>query len=118
MVSEKLHFTQLGSTKPAREAAKYTGGELRNLTESPNVHVAFAFEGNSYKDAYTLLVASEIFGRKFYHYLDEGKSSFTRRNILDKNVYINDVQPFSASFSDSGIFGLKLAGSASKVILI
>lgn len=32
LVSEKFHFTQLGSTKPAREAAKYTGGELRNLT--------------------------------------------------------------------------------------
>lgn len=34
---------------------------------------------------------------------------------MDKNVFINDVQPFSASFSDSGIFGLKLAGSASHV---
>lgn len=55
---------------------------------------------------------------KFTIILDEGRSSFTRRNILDKNVFINDVQPFSASFSDSGIFGLKLAGSASHVILI
>jgi hypothetical protein len=47
--------------------------------------------------------------------LDEGKSAFTRRNILDKNVFINDVQAFSTSFSDSGLFGLKLAGSASHV---
>lgn len=28
-------------------------------------------------------------------------------------MFINDVQAFSSSFSDSGIFGLKLAGSAS-----
>lgn len=34
---------------------------------------------------------------------------------MDKNVFINDVQPFSTSFSDSGLFGLKLAGSASHV---
>ncbi len=47
--------------------------------------------------------------------IDEGKSAYTRKNILDKNVFINDVQAFSSSFSDSGIFGLKLAGSASHV---
>lgn len=47
--------------------------------------------------------------------LDGGKSIFAQKNILDKNVFINDVQPFSASFSDSGLFGLKLAGSASHV---
>jgi predicted Zn-dependent peptidase len=65
LVSEKLHYTQLGSTKPHREASKYTGGEVRNLIDSSNVHVAFAFEGASYKNAYTLLVAAEVLGRKF-----------------------------------------------------
>lgn len=54
------------------------------------------------------MVASEILGH-------EGKSAYTRKNILDKHVYINDVQPFSSSFSDSGLFGIKLAGSASHV---
>lgn len=48
---------------------------------------------------------------------DEGKSAYTRKNILDKHVYINDVQPFSSSFSDSGLFGIKLAGSASHVVV-
>lgn len=55
-----------------------------------------------------MLVASEVFGH-------EGRSSYTRRNILDKNIFINNVQPFASSFSDSGIWGLKLAGSASHV---
>ena len=34
---------------------------------------------------------------------------------MDKSVFINDVQPFSTSFSDSGLFGLKLAGLVSHV---
>lgn len=50
--------------------------------------------------------------------LDEGNSLYTRKNILDKNVFINNVQAFSSSFSDSGLFGLKLAGSASHVLSI
>jgi hypothetical protein len=50
--------------------------------------------------------------------LDEGKSSYTKKNILDKNVFVDDVQSFSKSFSDSGLFGLKLAGSASHVLSI
>jgi hypothetical protein len=49
--------------------------------------------------------------------LDEGKSSYTKKNILDKNVFVDDVQSFSKSFSDSGLFGLKLAGSVSHVFL-
>lgn len=62
-MNEKLHYTQLATTKPNRESAKYTGGEIRNFIDSSNVHIAFAFEGATYKDAYTLLVATEILGR-------------------------------------------------------
>lgn len=108
LVNEKLSYTVLGSTKPQREAAKYVGGEIRNYTDSNKAHVALAFEGSSYQDAYTLLVAAEVLGH-------EGKSAYTRRNVLDKNVFIDDVQPFSTSFSDSGLFGLKLAGSTSHI---
>lgn len=67
LVNEKLHVTQLGSTKPTREASKYVGGEVRNYTDSSNAHVAFAFEAPSYKDAYALLVAAEVFGRNNLH---------------------------------------------------
>lgn len=34
---------------------------------------------------------------------------------MGKNVFINDAQSFSANFSDSGLFGIKLAGSASHI---
>ena len=63
LVSEKFSLTQLGSTKPQREASQYVGGEIRNFVDSNIAHVAFAFEGNNYQDAYTLLVASEVLGR-------------------------------------------------------
>jgi hypothetical protein len=43
LVTEKLHFTQLGNTKPQREPSKYVGGEIRNYTDSNKVHVALAF---------------------------------------------------------------------------
>jgi hypothetical protein len=51
----------------------------------------------------------------YFNNVDEGKSTYTKKNILDKNVFVDDVQSFSKSFSDSGLFGLKLAGSASHV---
>lgn len=75
-----------------------------------------AFQGATYKDAFTLLVAAEVLGRNDLPNADAGKSNYTRRNVLDKNVFIDDVQPFSNSFSDSGLFGLKLSGSASHVM--
>jgi hypothetical protein len=31
-------------------------------------------------------------------------------------VFVNNVQAFSDSYSDSGLFGLKLAGSAAHVL--
>jgi predicted Zn-dependent peptidase len=65
LVSEKFSLTQLGSTKPQREASQYVGGEIRNFVDSNLAHVAFAFEGTTYQDAYTLLVASEVLGRNY-----------------------------------------------------
>jgi len=64
LVNEKFALTGLGSTKPQREASKYVGGEIRNFTDSNLSHVSLAFEGSNYQDAYTLLVASEVLGRK------------------------------------------------------
>jgi len=54
----------------------------------------------------------------FYFNLDEGKTNYTKRNILNKNVFVDDLQSFSASFSDSGLFGVKLAGSAAHVSIL
>lgn len=60
LVRDKMNLTQLGSARADREAAKYTGGEVRHLADSSVAHVALAFEGANYNNAWTLLVANEI----------------------------------------------------------
>lgn len=62
---------------------------------------------------YLLLV--KFLDVKFLNIIDEGRSSYTKKTILDKNIFINDIQPFSHSFSDSGIFGIKIGGSSTHV---
>lgn len=64
LVNEKMHLTQLGNSKPQRECAQYIGGEIRNYGDSSVAHVAFAFEGAQYRDAWALLVANEILGSR------------------------------------------------------
>ena len=64
LVRDKMNLTQLGSSKAEREAAKYTGGEIRSLVDSSVAHVALAFEGANYGNAWTLMVANEILDSK------------------------------------------------------
>lgn len=109
LVSEKMNLTQLGSGSQQRSPAQYFGGEIRNYQDSHNVHVAVAFEGANYADALPLFVAQEILGQG-------RKTGVLQRELLNKHVFINNVQAFSDSYSDSGLFGLKLAGSAAHVL--
>lgn len=109
LVSEKMFFTQLPSKSAKREASTYVGGEVKNLTDANSVHISFAFQGASYVDALPLLIAQEVLG-------NNRRSGRIQRNILNKNVFIDSAQAFSANYSDSGLFGLKLSGSASHVI--
>lgn len=101
-----MHLTQLGTNKPEREAANYTGGEVRNYSDTNNFHLALAFEGATHANSIPLLIANEILSRK---------AGWIQDKVLAQNVFINDAQSFSASFSDSGLFGIKLAGAASHV---
>lgn len=41
------------------------------------------------------------------------KSGRIQRNILNKNAFIDGAQAFSANYSDTGLFGLKVSGSSS-----
>ena len=60
LVRDKMNLTQLGDNRADREAARYVGGEVKNLTDSSVAHVALAFEGANYANAWALLVANEI----------------------------------------------------------
>ena len=58
LVNEKLNSSILNDASRDRDAAKYVGGEVRNLTDANNIHIVLAFEGASYKSSLPLLVAS------------------------------------------------------------
>lgn len=67
-----------------------------------------AFEGATYKQSLPLLVAEEILG-------NGRKIGRLQRNILNKHVFIDGAQALNVNYSDTGLFGIKLSGSASHV---
>lgn len=105
LVQEKMFSTQLSTKGRDRSQAQYVGGEVRNLTESSNVHIAIAFEGASHRNSLPLAIAETILG-------NNRRVGRIQKNILDKHAFVENVQSFSANYSDSGLFGLKIAGSA------
>jgi predicted Zn-dependent peptidase len=65
LVQEKMFSTQLSTKGRDRSQAQYVGGEVRNLTESSNVHIAIAFEGASHRNSLPLAIAETILGSNF-----------------------------------------------------
>ena len=65
LVRDKMNLTQLGNNQANREASQYIGGEVKNLTDSSVAHVALAFEGANYANAWALLVANEVLDSNF-----------------------------------------------------
>jgi len=100
----------LNSGNYERTAAKYLGGEVRNLTEANNVHIVLGFEGANNKNAVPLLVAEEVLG-------NGRRLGRIQRNILNKHVFIDGAQSINANYSDTGLFGIKVSGSSSHVPL-
>ncbi len=107
-MNDKFNSTLLPNPSTEREAAKYVGGEVRNLTEANNIHIVLAFEGGNYKQSLPLLVAEEILG-------NGRKIGRLQRNILNKHVFIDGAQALNVNYSDTGLFGIKVSGSASHV---
>jgi processing peptidase subunit beta len=108
VVNEKFSSTILNNTQSERQSAKYIGGEVRNLTEASNIHIVLAFEGAVYKQSLPLLIAEEVLG-------NGRKIGRLQRNILNKHVYIDGAQALNVNYSDTGLFGIKLSGSAAHV---
>ena len=78
------------------------------MTESSNIHIALAFEGANHRNSLALAIAESILG-------NNRKAGRIQRNILDKHAFVDNVQAFSANYSDSGLFGIKISGSAAHV---
>lgn len=108
VVNEKLATTVLPSKSSERETAKYVGGEVRNLTEANNIHIVLAFEGANHRTSLPLLLAEEILGAG-------RRLGRLQKNILNKHVYVDNAQTINTHFAETGLFGLKLSGSAAHV---
>ena len=109
VINQKLASTVLPAKQAERETAKYVGGEVRNLTEANNIHIVLAFEGANHKNSLPLLLAEELLG-------SGRKLGRIQKNILNKHVFIDGAQTINSSYAETGLFGLKLSGSASHVL--
>lgn len=108
LVNDKLSSSILSSGSADRAAATYTGGEVRNLTEANNIHLVLAFEGANYKTSLPLLLAEEVLG-------NGRRMGRLQQNILNKHVFISEATALNVNFSDTGLFGIKVAGASSHV---
>lgn len=107
-MNDKFNTTILNNSNFERSPAKYVGGEVRNLTEANNVHIVLAFEGSQHKNSVPLLVAEEVLG-------NGRRIGRLQKNILNKHVFIDVAQSLNVSYSETGLFGIKVSGSSSHV---
>lgn len=94
-------FSALQPVSAARtEAARYTGGDLRQLRDLEQVHVMLGFPGFAFtdRDYYAASVLSTAFGG--------GMSSRLFQEIREKRGLVYSIYSFSHSYSDGGLFGI------------
>lgn len=74
--------------------------------QANNLNLVLAFEGATHKNSMALKIAEEVLG--------EGrKTGRVHKNLLSKNVFLDNVQTINTNYNDTGLFGIKVAGSAS-----
>jgi predicted Zn-dependent peptidase len=94
-------FTALSPRSEAcTEAARYEGGEHRELRELEQVHVLLGFPGFAFgdRDYFAASVVSTAFGG--------GMSSRLFQEVREKRGLAYSIYSFSHSYSDGGIFGI------------
>jgi predicted Zn-dependent peptidase len=94
-------FTALSPRREAHtEAARYEGGEHRELRELEQVHVLLGFPGFAFtdRDYFAASVVSTAFGG--------GMSSRLFQEVREKRGLAYSIYSFSHSYSDGGIFGI------------
>ncbi len=84
-----------------RESARYSGGvDIRNRPELEQLHLVLGFQAVSHTDPdyYALNLGATILGG--------GMSSNLFQEIREKRGLVYSIYAFSASYSDTGIFGV------------
>jgi mitochondrial-processing peptidase subunit alpha len=105
LVSEKLSYIPAVDNLKTSQRAKseYTGGEIRNNSEDHATSLGLYFEGVNWasNDVATLLVANALLN-----------NLRLKRNVTNKLHYVDYARGTNVNFTDSGLFGLRLSGSA------
>jgi processing peptidase subunit alpha len=122
LVREKLRYITPIEGRKVKEVApsEYIGGSNINMNPSSHANIALAFEAPSWKDkeAVALRLAAYILGSTANSHNDHNHvHNYDRiyRNLTSSKAYIDKAQAFNYTFSDSGLFGLRVSGSASHV---
>lgn len=119
LVESKLSFIPAahGNTTQ-RQPAEYVGGENRNQNDENDVTLALAFRSAPWgsQDVFALQVVSALLGNSTsFSTGGPGKGLHSRAssNLLNKHSFIDSAHTINFNFSDSGLFGLTVTGSAS-----
>jgi len=119
LVESKLSFipSVQGSTSH-REAAHYIGGENRNQTDENSITLALAFKSAPWgsKDIFVLQVLNALLGTsESFSVGGPGKGMHARAttNLLHKHHFVDSAHTINFNFSDAGLFGISVKGSAS-----
>lgn len=119
VVESKLSFIPAAeSNAHTREASEYHGGESRILTDANELTLALAFRSAPWKskDVFALQVLSNLLGTSSsYTHAGPGRGVQSRsaQNLLNKHNFIDSAHAINFNFSDAGLFGLAVTGSAS-----
>ena len=94
---------QKPDTSPIAEAARYTGGEVREDRDLMDAQVLLGFEGKAYhaRDFYCSQILANILGG--------GMSSRLFQEVREHRGLCYSVYAFHWGFSDTGIFGVHAA---------
>ncbi|XP_048408533.1 cytochrome b-c1 complex subunit 2, mitochondrial [Stegostoma tigrinum] len=116
------HYLNMRSgTGAAGVAAKFRGGEIRDQNNTHLVHAAVVAESaaSGTPEARVYSVLQNVLAAGPYIKRGSNVSSKLHQAVVKKNVDLFDVSAFSASYSDSGLFGIytiSQVDSASDVI--
>ncbi|PTM98507.1 M16 family metallopeptidase [Mycoplana dimorpha] len=94
---------QSPSVAPVLEAARYTGGDVRESRDLMDAQVLLGFEGKAYhaRDFYCSQILANILGG--------GMSSRLFQEVREERGLCYSVYAFHWGFSDTGIFGIHAA---------
>jgi len=119
LVESKLSFIPAVQGQGAqREAAQYIGGENRNQTDENNITLVLAFRSAPWgsKDIFALQVLNALLGNsQSYSFGTPGNGLHSRANLnlLNKHSFVDSASTVNFNFSDAGLFGISVTGSAS-----